>query len=135
MRKTKTEGTIVNVISVSSHGGAPYLVPYAASKGALATLTRNTANALLTDRIRVNGLNIGWMNTPGEHATQRRFHDAPDDWLERAAERQPFGRLLEPTEVARAIAFLASDESGMMTGSVIDFDQIVVGTVPDEQRF
>jgi len=135
MRKTKTEGTIVNVISVSSHGGAPYLVPYAASKGALATLTRNTANALLADRIRVNGLNIGWMNTPGEHATQRRYHDAPDDWLERAAERQPFGRLLEPTEVARAIAFLASDESGMMTGSVIDFDQIVIGTVPDEQRF
>jgi NAD(P)-dependent dehydrogenase (short-subunit alcohol dehydrogenase family) len=135
MRRSKTEGTVVNVISVSSHGGAPYLVPYAASKGALATLTRNTANALLADRIRVNGLNIGWMNTPGEHSTQRRFHDAPQDWLERAAKHQPFGRLLEPDEVARAIAFLASEESGMMTGSVIDFDQIVVGTVPDEQRF
>jgi NAD(P)-dependent dehydrogenase (short-subunit alcohol dehydrogenase family) len=135
MRTRKIEGSVVNVISVSSHGGAPYLVAYAASKGALATLTRNTANALLADRIRVNGLNIGWMNTPGEHATQRRFHDAPEDWLERASERQPFGRLLEPDEVARAIAFLASDESGMMTGSVVDFDQIVVGTVPDEQRF
>jgi len=135
MRKRNVEGTIVNVISVSSYGGAPYLVPYAASKGALATLTRSTANALVADRIRVNGLNIGWMNTPGEHTTQKRFHDAPDDWLERAAKQQPFGRLLEPDEVARAIAFLASDESGMMTGSVIDFDQIVVGTTPDEQRF
>ena len=135
MRAQKIAGTIVNVITVSSHGGAPYLVPYAASKGALATLTRNTANALLRDRIRVNGLNIGWMNTPGEHAIQKRFHDAPDDWLERAAPNQPFGRLLEPAEVARAIAFLASDESGMMTGSVIDFDQTVVGTVPDESRF
>ena len=135
MRAQKIEGTIVNVITVSSHGGAPYLVPYAASKGALATLTRNTANALLRDRIRVNGLNIGWMNTPGEHAIQRRFHDAPDDWLERAAPNQPFGRLLEPVEVARAIAFLASEESGMMTGSVVDFDQTVVGTVPDESRF
>lgn len=135
MREHKIEGTIVNVITISSHGGAPYLVPYAASKGALVTLTRNTANALLRDRIRVNGLNIGWMNTPGEHATQKRFHDAPDDWLERAARNQPFGRLLEPEEVARAIAFLASDESGLMTGSVVDFDQTVVGTVPDEARF
>jgi NAD(P)-dependent dehydrogenase (short-subunit alcohol dehydrogenase family) len=135
MRDQKIEGTIVNVITIASHGGAPYLVPYAASKGALATLTRNTANALLRNRIRVNGLNIGWMNTPGEHVTQKRFHDAPDDWLERASPRQPFGRLLEPEEVARAIAFLASDESGLMTGSVVDFDQTVVGTVPDETRF
>ena len=47
----------------------------------------------------------------------------------------PFGRLLEPEEVARAIAFLASEESGMMTGSVVDFDQTVLGTVPDESRF
>jgi NAD(P)-dependent dehydrogenase (short-subunit alcohol dehydrogenase family) len=135
MRAQQIEGTIVNVITVSSHGGAPYLVAYAASKGALVTLTKNTANALLRDRIRVNGLNIGWMNTPGEHATQKRFHDASDDWLDRAAQEQPFGRLLEPQEVARAIAFLASDESGMMTGSVIDFDQIVVGTVSDLPHF
>ena len=135
MRRHGIEGTVVNVITISSHGGAPYLVPYAASKGALVTLTRNTANALLADRIRVNGLNIGWMNTPGEHVTQTRFHDAPDDWLERASRNQPFGRLLEPAEVARTIAFLASDESGMMTGSVVDFDQTVVGTVPDVPRF
>ena len=40
---------------------------------------------------------------------------------------QPFGRLLEPREVARAVAFLSSSESGMMTGSVIDFDQSVAG--------
>jgi len=135
MRRHGIEGTVVNVITISSHGGAPYLVPYAASKGALVTLTRNTANALLADRIRVNGLNIGWMNTPGEHVTQTRFHGAPDDWLERASRYQPFGRLLEPEEVARTIAFLASDESGMMTGSVVDFDQTVVGTVPDVPRF
>ena len=135
MRAHGTEGTIVNVISMSSHGGAPYLVPYAVSKGALATLTRSAANALLRDRIRVNGLNIGWMNTPGEDAIQKRFHDAADDWLERAGARQPFGRLLEPEEVARAIAFLASDESGMMTGSVVDFDQTILGTTSDEPRY
>ena len=128
MRARKIEGAIVNVISVSSYGGAPYLTPYAASKGALVTLTRNTANALVHDRIRVNGLNLGWSNTPGEHVTQKRWHDVPDDWLEHAAAKQPFGRLIDPEETARAIAFLASDESGLMTGSIVDFDQTIVGT-------
>lgn len=128
MRARRIEGSIVNVISVTSYGGAPYLTPYAASKGALVTLTRNTANALVRDRIRVNGLNLGWSNTPGEHVTQKRWHDVPDDWLDHAAARQPFGRLIEPAEAARAIAFLASDESGLMTGSIVDFDQTIVGT-------
>ena len=128
MRARRIEGSVVNVISIASYGGAPYLTTYAASKGALVTLTRNAANALLPDRIRVNGLNLGWMNSPGEHATQKRWHDVPDDWLERAAAAQPFGRLIEPAEAARAIAFLASDESGLMTGSIVDFDQTVVGT-------
>ena len=79
-------------------------------------------------RIRVNGLNLGWSNTPGEHVTQKRWHDVADNWLEEAAAKQPFGRLIEPEEAARAIAFLASDESGLMTGSIVDFDQTVVGT-------
>ena len=128
MRARQIEGAIVNVISVTSYGGAPYLTAYAATKGALVTLTRNAANALAHDRIRVNGLNLGWSNTPGEHVTQKRWHDVPDDWLEDAAAKQPFGRLIEPDEAARAIAFLASPESGLMTGSIVDFDQTVVGT-------
>ncbi len=127
MRREGMAGTMVNIISVCSHGGQPYLSAYSASKGALATLTRNTAHALLPDRIRVNGLNIGWMNTPGEDAVQRQHHGATDGWLEAAAGRQPFGRLLDPEEVARAVAYLCSDESGLMTGALIDFDQAVVG--------
>src|SRR5262249_44559306 len=67
MRPRGIQGSVVNVISVTSYGGAPYLATYAASKGALVTLTRNAANSLLRDRIRVNGLNLGWTNTPGEH--------------------------------------------------------------------
>ena len=78
-------------------------------------------------RIRVNALNIGWMNTPGEDRIMRLNHGAEDGWLEKAAAAQPFGRLLEPVEVARACAFLASAESGLMTGSIIDFDQSVLG--------
>jgi NAD(P)-dependent dehydrogenase (short-subunit alcohol dehydrogenase family) len=128
MIEKKIRGSIVNIISMSSHGGQPFLTPYSTSKGALVTLTRNVANSAIKDRIRVNGLNIGWMNTPGEDAIQKRFHQAPSDWLQKAEQSQPFGRLIKPEEVARTVAFLLSDESGLITGSIIDFDQNVVGT-------
>jgi NAD(P)-dependent dehydrogenase (short-subunit alcohol dehydrogenase family) len=121
-------GSILNIISMSSHGGQPFLSPYSTSKGALATLTRNVACAMLGHRIRVNGLNLGWMDSPAEHAVQKRFHAACDDWLQKAERKQPFGRLLKPAEVAEFAAFLLSERSGMMTGSIIDFDQYVTGT-------
>jgi NAD(P)-dependent dehydrogenase (short-subunit alcohol dehydrogenase family) len=127
MRREKIEGSIVNIGSMSAKGGQPFLAAYCTSKGALATLTRNTAYALLRNRIRVNGLNIGWMATEGEDRIQREFHHADADWLVKAAVDQPFGRLVDPEEVARAVAYLCSEESGLMTGSVIEFDQSVWG--------
>jgi NAD(P)-dependent dehydrogenase (short-subunit alcohol dehydrogenase family) len=127
MRREKIEGAIVNILSISGHGGQSFITAYCASKGALAVLTKNVAFSLMPDRIRVNGLNIGWMDSPGEARIQKQFHDAPDDWLAAAEARQPFGRLIKPAEVARACLYLGSDESGLMTGSVIDFDQQVIG--------
>jgi hypothetical protein len=127
MRKTKNSGAIVNIISMSGHGGQSFITAYCASKGALATLTRNVANSVMAYRIRVNGLMIGWMDTPGEHSTMKTYHDADADWLAKAEAGRPFGRLLKPAEVARACAYLASEESGLMTGSIIDFDQQVMG--------
>ncbi|CAI0722497.1 SDR family oxidoreductase [Serratia proteamaculans] len=121
------EGSIVNIITITSHGGQSFLTAYAASKGALVTLTKNVAFSAMRNRIRVNGLNIGWMDTPHEHDIQRQYHDADENWLSKAEQAQPFGRLLKPAEVARGVAFLLSEESGMMTGAVIDFDQSVVG--------
>jgi len=127
MRREKIAGSIVNIQSMSAHGGQPFLVAYSVSKGALATLTKNAAYGLLADRIRVNGLNIGWMATPGEDAIMRLRHDAEDGWLDKAAAGQPFGRLVDPREVAKAVAYLASAESGLMTGTNIDFDQTIHG--------
>lgn len=127
MRRAQVAGSIVNIQSMSAHGGQSFIAAYCASKGALATLTKNAAFSLMPDRIRVNGLNIGWMDSPGEHRIQAAYHAADAGWLAAAEAKQPFGRLLKPDEVARAVAFLASDESGLMTGSVIDFDQQVVG--------
>ena len=122
------EGSIVNIISMSSYGGQPFLSPYSTSKGALVTMTKNVAQSALKHRIRVNGLNLGWMDTPGEDAIQKRFHDAPSDWLAKAEANQPFGRLVKPKEAAQVVAFLLSDRSGLMTGSIIDFDQNIMGT-------
>lgn len=121
-------GSVLNIISVSSHGGQPFLTAYSTSKGALATLTKNVARSVLPHHIRVNGLNLGWTDTPGEHAIQKRFHDAADDWLEKAEKARPFGRLIKPAEVADFAAFLLSERSGVMTGSLIDYDQNVLGT-------
>ena len=127
MIRDGVEGAMINIGSISALTGQPFISAYCASKGALATLTRNTAFALLRNRIRVNQLNIGWMSSEGEDRIQREYHGAADDWLEEASAGLPFGRLVSPEEVARAVAFLASEDSGLMTGAVINFDQSVWG--------
>jgi len=131
MRRHKIEGTIVNIGTIVAHGGPPFLIPYSSSKGALSIMTRAVANAVRHDRIRMNTLNIGWTNTPREHIVQTEVHSRPDNWLELASEAQPFGRLIEVDDVARAVAFMASAESGLMTGAVIDFDQNIMGTIDE----
>lgn len=127
MRRNGAGGAMVNIISMSGHGGQTFITAYSASKGALLTLTKNVAFSLMRDRIRVNGLTIGWMDTPGEDRIMKTYHGALDGWKARAEAGLPFGRLLKPDEVARAVAYLASEESGLMTGSIIDFDQQVLG--------
>jgi NAD(P)-dependent dehydrogenase (short-subunit alcohol dehydrogenase family) len=123
----KAPGTIVNIGSNCAHGGPPYLAPYSAAKAGLAGLTRNAAHAHRWDRVRINDLNIGWTETEGEDAIQREFHDAGDDWRERAAERLPMGKLGQVDEIADFVVLLLSDRSGVVTGSVIDWDQNVPG--------
>jgi len=120
-------GTIVNVISSSELGGQPYLAPYVAAKAGLAGLTRNAAHAHRFDRIRINGLDIGWTETEGEDVTQRTFHGADDSWREQAAATLPMGKLGQVDEIADFVVFLLSDRSGVVTGSVIDWDQNVFG--------
>lgn len=120
-------GTIVNILTMSSHGGQPFLAAYSSTKAGLAGLTRNVAHAHRWDRIRVNGVNIGWTETEGEDAVQREFHDADDGWLERAAASQPMGQLGQVDDIAALVVLLLSERSGVVTGSVIDWDQQVLG--------
>ena len=127
MLRRGAPGTIVNVISIAELGGQPYLAPYVAAKAGLAGVTRNAAHAHRWDRIRINGVDIGWTDSEGEDATQRAFHGAGDDWREKAAASVPMGKLGQVDEIADFVVFLLSDRSGVVTGSVIDWDQDVIG--------
>jgi NAD(P)-dependent dehydrogenase (short-subunit alcohol dehydrogenase family) len=124
-------GSIVNILSMVVHCGQSYLAPYSASKGALATLTKNVANAYASNRIRCNGILTGWMDTPGESATQQKFHGGAEDWLAKAEAAQPMGQLVKPHQVAGLAAYLLSPESGVITGALIDYDQRVAGAYPE----
>ena len=124
-------GSAVNILSIVIYGGLPFLAPYVASKAALGGITKNAAAALAQHRIRVNGINVGWMDTPGEDMRQKVSHDRPDGWQAEAEANMPFGMLVKPEHVAAQAAFLLGAESGVVTGALMDFDQQVVGAYPD----
>lgn len=127
LKRRGAPGGVVNILSVNAHCGAPDLSVYSGSKGALTTLTRNHSNALLRDRIRVNGIYLGWTLTPAEQVMQSETLGKGPGWAEEAAARMPFGRLLTPEDVAELAVFLLSDNSSLMTGALIDLEQAVVG--------
>lgn len=121
------QGAICNIGSISALAGQPFINAYCASKGALTTLTANTAFSVLANRIRVNQLNVGWMAS--DHERQIQTEAAGPDWEAKAAAALPFGRLVDPEEAARAVNFLVSDDAGLMTGAIVNFDQSVWGAV------
>ena len=131
MQREKIAGSIVNILSVAGYCGLDILCSYSTTKGALRTLTKNNANALRRHRIRVNGINLGWTDTPNEQVVQQ-SQGSPEDWLVAAEKASPFGRLLKPDDVGKLTSYLLSDESGILTGSCIDYSQRVMGVFPPE---
>lgn len=127
----KSPGSLVNILSMSAHAGQSFMAPYSASKAALSTLTKNVANAHRSDRIRCNGINAGWMDTPGEANIQKIWHNADADWLKKAEAAMPMGQLVKPDQLASLIAYMLSPEAGVMTGSIVDYDQNIAGAVPE----
>jgi NAD(P)-dependent dehydrogenase (short-subunit alcohol dehydrogenase family) len=125
--KARGGGSIVNIGSINAYIGEPKLGPYSVSKGGLMTLTRNAAAMLNRYRIRVNQINVGWTLTEGEERVKRQEEGRGDDWLPEAIATRPFGRLLTPADVAAAAAYFASDDSAVVTGSVLDLEQFPVG--------
>lgn len=128
--KQQRSGSIINIGSVNAYIGEPKLLAYSASKGALMTLTRNTASYLNQYRIRVNQINPGWTLTPNEQRVKLE-EGKGEAWVEEAIRTRPFGRLLLPRDVALAALYFASGESECVTGSVLDLEQYPVGAPPN----
>jgi NAD(P)-dependent dehydrogenase (short-subunit alcohol dehydrogenase family) len=127
MRRRGAGGAIANILSMNAHCGIPELAIYAASKGAMLTLTKNAAHAHMADRIRVNGINLGWVATETEHRIQSALRG--EDWEAQVAATQPLGRLVTAEECARLAVFLLSDASVPMSGAILDFEQKVAGAL------
>jgi NAD(P)-dependent dehydrogenase (short-subunit alcohol dehydrogenase family) len=127
LRERRAGGAVVNILSMHAHGGAPALTVYGSTKSALAGITKNAAHAHRFDRIRFNGICVGWVDTPAEHEMQASTLGHGEGWLTEAAAQQPFGRLLSAEDVARLALYLLSPESEPMTGALIDQEQFVIG--------
>ncbi len=108
-----------NIVIISSvHARVPFAgnAAYGMSKAAAIHFTRVLAKELFHHRIRVNAVNPGWTDTPGE----RRYFT--EEQLRTGGEALPLKRLASPDEIARAVLFLAGPEASYITGSVLDVD-------------
>lgn len=129
MTARRAPGAIVNIGSMNAHCGIPDLAIYAATKGALATLTRNAAHAHMADAIRVNAINLGWVATEAEDRMQSQTLGHGPDWQATVAASLPLGRLVTAEECATLALFLLGTASAPMSGAVIDFEQKVAGAL------
>ncbi len=121
---TKTKGCVLNIGSVNAWSGEPNLLAYSVSKGALMTMTRNLGDTLHREYgVRVNQINPGWVLT--ENETQRKKdHGLPGDWDKKLSKvYAPAGRILRPEEIAAASVYWLADESGPISGQVVDLEQ------------
>lgn len=109
-------GVIVNIGTTLAYRGAEDRIAYAASKGALLSLTKTMAHAFAKDRIRCNWITVGWVATPGEIALRDELAGDGRAYLAEHAERMPFGRMETAEEIAAGVAYLSSDEAAHVTG-------------------
>ena len=118
-----SQGCVLNIGSLNAYVGESNLLAYSVSKGALLTLSRNLAEALCYEQIRVNHFNVGWVLTPNEY--HYKINDGlPPDWPEQLpVELAPNGRLIKPDEIAAAAAYWLSDDSRPFSGCAIDLEQ------------
>jgi NAD(P)-dependent dehydrogenase (short-subunit alcohol dehydrogenase family) len=118
-----SQGCVLNIGSVNAYSGESNLVAYSISKGALMTLSRNLADALCYDKIRVNHFNVGWVLTPNEYK-QKIADGLPENWPETLEPQYaPSGAIMPPEKIATAAVYWLSDESRPISGSVVELEQ------------
>jgi NAD(P)-dependent dehydrogenase (short-subunit alcohol dehydrogenase family) len=115
--KARQWGRIVNIASVTFYGGWEKLSPYVASKGALVGLTRAWAREFGRDGITVNAISPGAFPTDAE-----KIHPDPEGYTRFVLDHQAVKRRGSPRDIAAALAFLASDEAGFITGQTLNVD-------------
>ena len=127
----QNRGSVVNIGSVNAYTGEPRLLPYAISKGALMTLSRNLGNVLPAEGIRVNHFNLGWVLTPNEYK-YKLADGLPPDWPEQLDRDEiPSGKMTSPEDIAQHIVFWLSDESRPISGTVMELNQYpVIARIP-----
>jgi NAD(P)-dependent dehydrogenase (short-subunit alcohol dehydrogenase family) len=119
--KRQKRGAIVNFGSIWGDVGAAGVTAYCASKGAVHQITRSMALDHADDGIRINAVAPGEVNTPMLASGRERPPTKAD--LDELADRTiPMRRLAEPEEIARVVAFLASDAASYMTGAIVPVD-------------
>jgi NAD(P)-dependent dehydrogenase (short-subunit alcohol dehydrogenase family) len=114
-------GSIVNMSSGWGLQGGDKAVAYCAAKGGVVVMTKAMAIDHGPQGIRVNAICPGDTMTPMEHQEAERRGWSWDRYVEWASDR-PLGRMGEPDEIARAVLFLASDESSFVTGAALPAD-------------
>lgn len=121
---TSSKGAVLNIGSVNAYSGEPNLLAYSMSKGALMTMTRNLGDTLHRENgVRVNQINPGWVLTETEKK-RKHDHGLPEDWYKALPSvYAPAGRILWPEEIAAAAIYWLSDESGPISGQVVDLEQ------------
>lgn len=129
-----SRGSVLNIGSVLAHCGQSNLLAYSVSKGGLMTLTRNLADSLGPQGVRVNQLNVGWTLTQNEYAVKV-ADGLPANWPETLpVSAIPSGRLLAPEDIARAALYWVSDDSRPITGTVADCEQYpMIGRIPNQE--
>jgi NAD(P)-dependent dehydrogenase (short-subunit alcohol dehydrogenase family) len=120
-------GAIVNVTSVHAFGASSGTAPYDAAKAALVALTRSTAVELGPLGIRCNAVAPGFVRVP---RNQHKWQD--EDWTGRLATQYPLRRVGEPEDIARAVAFLAGDDAGFVSGTCLTVDGGYTAQLPAE---
>jgi len=132
MKAAGNGGSIVNIGSNAAYGGAPFIMAYSVSKGALQVMTKNNATELRPARIRVNQINMGWCLTDAENRGQ--IAEKGPGWIDEADAESAAGRILRPIDTAASVIHLLSDASAMITGAVLDISpDVIVGMLPGGQ--
>ncbi len=120
----QTRGCVLNIGSVNAWSGEPNLLAYSISKGALMTLTRNLGDTLHREAgVRVNQINPGWVLTETE-ISRKQAQGLSGEWYKKIPKvYAPAGRILLPSEIAAAAIYWLADESGPISGQVVDLEQ------------